>query len=167
PRVGLAEPPDAALEPAAPAADTARSGRPPVIDGPPEVAVPDAVPSDNYSMRLVASRTLYDHGAAVAGSPALAALVRAAALRVNPSDLDDLGVAPGGRVRVRTSTAETVVVTAPDPSLPARVVATDFNVPFGESAEEAAEGPGDGAVRTVADLIDVSRPVVELRMETL
>ena len=40
----------------------------------------------------------------------------------------------------------------PDPSLPHQVVATVFNVPFGEG--------------TVADLIDSSSPVVELRMET-
>ena len=40
----------------------------------------------------------------------------------------------------------------PDGSLPRKVVAADFNVPF-------AEG-------TVADLIDTGSPVVEVRMET-
>ena len=103
-------------------------------------------------MRLVASRTLYDEGGAVSGSPALAALVQPATLRVNPADLDDLGVDAGGEVRIRTATSEAVVAAVPDPSLPTRVVATVFNVPF-----------ADG---TVADLIDRSSPVVELRMET-
>ncbi|MGB7052630.1 MAG: hypothetical protein WBG41_13770, partial [Acidimicrobiales bacterium] len=106
----------------------------------------------SYSLRLVASRTLYDEGAANSASPALAALVQPVTLRVNPSDLDDLGVAAGGEVRIRMATAEAVVVAIPDPSLPRRVVATVFNVPFGEG--------------TVADLIDSSSPVVELRMET-
>ena len=58
----------------------------------------------------------------------------------------------GGPVRVRTATASLVVAAAPDPSLPRRVVAADFNVPLGEG--------------TVGDLIDVGHPLVELRMET-
>ena len=41
----------------------------------------------------------------------------------------------------------------PDPSLPRKVVAADFNVPL----------DGEG---TVADLIDAGAPVVEVRMET-
>jgi anaerobic selenocysteine-containing dehydrogenase len=123
-----------------------------VLGGPPDVTAPYVGPTDSYSMRLVVSRTLYDDGAGVVASPALAALVRPATLRANPADLDDLGVAPGGDVRVRTATAETVVGTRPDDSLPPGVVATEFNVPFGEG--------------TVGDLIDLSKPVVELRMET-
>jgi hypothetical protein len=55
-------------------------------------------------------------------------------------------------VRVRTATAETVQAVAADDSLPRRVVAADFNVPLSEG--------------TLADLIDASAPVVELRMET-
>ncbi len=73
-------------------------------------------------------------------------------LRVNPHDLDALGVTAGGSVRLRSATTSTVVPVAPDRSLPRRVVATEFNVPF-----------GDG---TVADLIDRAFPVVDLRMET-
>jgi Molydopterin dinucleotide binding domain len=73
-------------------------------------------------------------------------------LRVNPHDLDDLGVAPGGSVRVRTATASMVVPAVPDGSLPRKVVAAAFNVPLGEG--------------TIADLIDTGAPVVEVRMET-
>jgi NADH-quinone oxidoreductase subunit G len=153
PRAGLAEPPDIAEE-AGVARPATQGGlaRPTILSGLPSVAAPHVGPTDSYSLRLVASRTLYDEGAANSASPALAALVQPASLRVNPSDLDDLGVAAGGEVRIRTATAETVVVAIPDPSLPPRVVATVFNVPFGEG--------------TVADLIDSSSPVVELRMET-
>ena len=153
PRAGLAELPNDADElGGANPASQRELVRPTVLSGPPSVAAPHVGPTDSYSLRLVASRTLYDAGAANSASPALAALVQPVALRVNPSDLDDLGVAPGGEVRIRTASAETVVVAIPDSSLPTRVVATNFNVPFGES--------------TVADLIDSSSPVVELRMET-
>ncbi len=151
PRAGLAEPPDVAEGTARPAT-RGQLARPAVLSGPPPVAAPHVGLTDSYSMRLVVSRTLYDEGAANSASPALAALVQPAPLRVSPSDLDDLGVTPGGEVRIRTATAEAVVVAVPDPTLPPRVVATVFNVPFGES--------------TVADFIDISSPVVELRMET-
>ena len=110
------------------------------------------VPDDGYSLRLVASRVLYDRGAAVRTVPALAGLVATAPLRANPLDLDELGVAPGGSVRVRTATTSTVQTVVADDSLPRKVVAADFNVPLDEG--------------TIADLIDASVPVVELRMET-
>jgi formylmethanofuran dehydrogenase subunit D len=71
---------------------------------------------------------------------------------VNPHDLDDLGVAAGGDVRVRTARTSLVVPAVPDPSLPRRVVAADVNVPL-----------ADG---TVGDLIDTTAPVTELRLET-
>ena len=81
-----------------------------------------------------------------------AGLVPASPLRANPHDLDDLGVAAGGQVRVRTARASAVVEVDPDPTLPRRVVAVDFNVPLGRG--------------TAGDLIDSSLPVTELRMET-
>jgi predicted molibdopterin-dependent oxidoreductase YjgC len=117
-----------------------------------ELAVPHVAPNDSYSLRLVASRALYDRGAAVGATPALAGLVAVSPLRVSPLDLEELGVAPGGSVRVRTSTASAVLAAVPDGSLPRKVVAADFNVPLDEG--------------TVADLIDTAGPVVELRMET-
>jgi len=118
-----------------------------------DLTVPHVARNDSYSMRLVASRTLYDGGAAVGAVPALAGLVAPSPLRVNPQDLDDLGVVPGGSVRIRTATASAEVTVLADPSLPRKVVSADFNVPLGET--------------TVADLIDTSAPVVDLRMETL
>jgi anaerobic selenocysteine-containing dehydrogenase len=107
---------------------------------------------DSYSARLVAGRRLYDDGAAVALVPSLAGLVPAGVLRIHPQDLDALGIASGGSVRVRTATATAVLTGAADPGVPRTVVATDFNVPLSEG--------------TVADLIDVSSPVTELRLET-
>ena len=125
---------------------------PPSLAGPFEITVPRVVNTDSYSMRLIASRRLYDRGAAVEAIPVLVGLVSESPLRVNPHDLDDLGVSTGGNVKVRTATTSLVLAAVPDPSLPRKVVAIDFNVPLTEG--------------TAADLIDASSPVVEVRLET-
>jgi NADH-quinone oxidoreductase subunit G len=152
-QAGLAASPNAGAPTTTPDADAdAGVTRPAVLSGPADLDVPHVSPLDGYSVRLVASRVLYDHGSAVVAVPELADLVAPGALRVNPQDLDGLGVAAGGTVRLRSATAEAVVPVEPDPSLPRRSVAADFNVPL-----------GDG---TVADLIDQAFPVVDLRMET-
>jgi NADH-quinone oxidoreductase subunit G len=153
PHAGLAESPTADLDP--PDDDVAFGAlpvRPEPLVGPVDVVVPHVAPGDRYSVRLVASRTLYDLGAAVSAVPVLAGLVATAPLRVNPQDLDELGVATGGSVRVRTATASAVLGAVADASLRRGVVATEFNAPL-------AQG-------TVGDLIDLGGPVVELRMET-
>jgi NADH-quinone oxidoreductase subunit G len=154
PRAGLAEAPTAGTG-AAPgdrAEADATPVRPEPLAGPIGVDAPHVSPVDSYSMRLVASRTLYDLGVAASSVPALAGLVATAPLRVNPHDLDALGVADGGSVRLRTASASMVMAAVPDGSLPRKVVAADFNVPLGEG--------------TIADLIEVGAPVVEVRMET-
>ncbi len=152
-QAGLATSPNAAA--AATGADTAAGGppRPPMLSGAPDLSVPHVSPADGYSVRLVASRVLYDGGSAVEAVPALAGLVGPGSLRVNPQDLDALGAAAGDQVRLRSTTATLVVPVEPDPSLPRKVVAADVNVPL-----------GDG---TVTDLIDRAFPVVDLRMESL
>jgi NADH-quinone oxidoreductase subunit G len=151
PRAGLAESPSASLGIAT--HDPSGDGTAPsVLAGPVDLDVPHVPPTDSYSLRLVASRRLYDLGAAVAATPALVDLVATSALRVNPHDLDDLGVAAGGDVRVRTGRTSLVVTAVPDPSLPRRVVAAEFNVPLSGG--------------TAADLIDSTAPVTELRLET-
>ena len=149
-QAGLAASPHAAA--GAPAPETDGPARPAVLSGPAAIDVPHVPPADGYSVRLVASRVLYDGGSAVTAVGSLAGLVAPSALRVHPRDLDELGVAAGGRVRLRSTTASAVVPVEPDASLPRKVVAADFNVPL-----------GDG---TVADLIDRAFPVVDLRMET-
>ncbi|MGA2836424.1 MAG: NADH-quinone oxidoreductase subunit NuoG [Acidimicrobiales bacterium] len=152
-QAGLAASPNAGhITDSGEAADGSGPARPSVLSGPVEIGVPHVSPADGYSVRLVASRVLYDDGSAVGAVPSLAGLVAAGALRANPHDLDDLGVVAGGRVRLRSATATAVVPVDPDPSLPRKVVAADFNVPLGEG--------------TVADLIDRAFPVVDLRMET-
>ncbi len=155
-RAGLAEDPTPVLSTGATTDLPALTGpnpRPAPLAGPAELRVPHVAPTDSYSLRLVATRVLYDRGSAVTRVPALCALESPSPLRMNPFDLDDLGVTPGDSVRVRTATTSAVLDVAVDSSLPRRVAAVDFNTPL-------AEG-------TAADLIDVSEPVVELRVETL
>ena len=149
-QAGLASSPNAGAPSTEGEASTAR---PPVLHGRVELRVPHVAPADGYSVRLVAARVLYDGGTAVSTVPSLAGLVGTGALRANPQDLDELGVGAGDQVRLRSATATLVVPVEPDPSLPRRVVAADFNVPL-----------GDG---TVADLVDRAFPVVDLRMESL
>jgi NADH-quinone oxidoreductase subunit G len=153
-QAGLAASPNAgvATDAGRRAADGSAPARPTALTSPVDLDVPHVSPADGYSVRLVASRVLYDDGSALGAVPSLAGLVAPGTLRANPHDLDDLGVASGSRVRLRSATASAVVPVEPDPSLPRKVVAADFNVPL-----------GDG---TVADLIDHAFPVVDLRMET-
>jgi anaerobic selenocysteine-containing dehydrogenase len=155
PRAGLAEAPTAGIGAgrAGSATGATPPSRPATLSGPADLDVPHVAPSDRYSYRLVASRVLYDQGAAVSSVPALAGLVQTSPLRANPLDLDELGVATGDSIRLRTASSSSVHAVVADGSLPRKVVAADFNVPLNEG--------------TVADLIDASAPVVELGLETL
>ncbi len=132
---------------------------PPLLSGtgaPP--AEPVHVPkADNYTLRLVAGRRLYDAGSSVTGSPSLTPLVPLLVARANPYDLDRLGASTGDRVRVRSARGELVLSAEPDEGVPRGVVVIDFNVPGGESA------PGNA----VATLIDSRQPVTDVRMESV
>ena len=134
--------------------------RPACLRAPVDLGVPRVAAADGESMRLVAGRHLYDVGSSVRAVPALAALVPTARLRVNPDDLDALGLPVGGPVRASTARAAVVVETFADSSLPRGVVATEFNVPFGDG------GAGDGdRPHTAADLIDAGQPVTAVSLE--
>jgi len=97
--------------------------------------------ADNYTLRLVACRRLYDAGSAMTGSPSLIPLVPALAARANPHDLDRLGAGTGAQA---------------DEDVPRGCVAVDFNVP-------SAESPGNAA----ATLIDSRQLVTDVRMESV
>ena len=122
-------------------------------DHPAPLPIPKA---DNYSLRLVAGRRLYDAGSSVTGSPSLTPLVPALVARANPYDLDRLGAGTGDRVKLRSARGELVLAAQADEGVPRGVVAVDFNVPDGEST------PGNA----VATLIDSRRPVTDVRMES-
>ena len=81
-------------------AATPRSARAATLGSPPPLlagtgsggAEPLRIPKpDNYTLRLVAGRRLYDAGSSVTGSPSLTPLVPALVARANPYDLDRLG----------------------------------------------------------------------------
>ena len=104
---------------------------------------------DSYSLRLVATRTLYDGGTLLANSPSSAGLARGTALRLNPVDLDRAGVADGGQVRITGNDRSFLVEAHKDESVPQGVAAIGLN-------------QVDAAVTT---LIDVGAPVTDVRLE--
>jgi formate dehydrogenase major subunit len=112
--------------------------------------------ADNYTLRLVACRRLYDAGSAMTGSPSLTPLVPALEARANPYDLDRLGAGTGDRVKVRSTRGELVLPARSDEHVPRGCVAIDFNVP-------SAESPGNAA----ATLIDSRQLVTDVRMESV
>jgi NADH-quinone oxidoreductase subunit G len=161
PRVGLTEPPPFEELAPVPALDRpAAPGpteRPPVMAGLGSAEPVHVAPPDSYSLRLVSGHRLYDSGAAVAGSPSLAALVPTAVVRANPYDLDRLGVHTGDPVRVRTARRSLVLGARADDGLPKGVVAVDFNLPVGP----------DDPTNAAAQLIDAAQPVTDVRLESV
>jgi NADH-quinone oxidoreductase subunit G len=106
---------------------------------------------DAYALRLVAGRTLYGSDRVVVASPSLAALVTGPRLLVHPFDRDRLGVADGQKVRVTTGRGSVELHVHADPETPQGVAFISVN----------QAGPG------AADLIDLSEPVTDLRVETV
>jgi predicted molibdopterin-dependent oxidoreductase YjgC len=159
PWVGSAEPageePGAAVVPGPAAA----GGGPPLLgpeapDGPSGPRIP---PPDNYSLRLVSTRRLYDAGSAVRASASLARLAPALMARANPYDLDRLGVTTGGRVRVRSTRGSLVLPALADEGVPRGVLDLEFNLP-------ADGAPGANAA---ALFIDAAAVVNDVRLESV
>jgi NADH-quinone oxidoreductase subunit G len=105
---------------------------------------------DQYSLRLVASRKLYDQGVLTRHAPSLAGLAPGTILRVNPYDFDRLGVAQGAEVRLHSSRADLRVDISSDAGVPRGSAAVYFNQPGLDAAE----------------LIDASERVTDVRVET-
>jgi len=113
---------------------------------------PAIVPEDAYSLRLVASSTLYGTDPVCAASPWLARLADdLPILLVHPRTIDGFGVAPDARVRVSSATGAIELAVRADP-----------RVPEG-TAFVATNRSGIGAF----DLVDIGGPLTELRIETL
>jgi len=125
--------------------------RPPAIRFSPVAETRPSPPVDAYSLRLVSSRSLYDAGVMVQGSPSLEALAPGARLRANPYDLGRLGLTTGDRVRVTSSRGSVFLEAVADATVLRGSAALTFNQ------------PGDGA----ADLIDATEPVADVRVETV
>jgi predicted molibdopterin-dependent oxidoreductase YjgC len=111
-----------------------------------------AVPArDAYALRLVTGRALYDGGVTVAASESLADLVPESMLFVHPQDRDRLGVADGDEVRVTTGKGSVTVAVQADAATERGTAFLGFNL----------ANPG------AADLIDVTAPVTDLRVESI
>ncbi|HEY5013611.1 MAG TPA: NADH-quinone oxidoreductase subunit NuoG [Acidimicrobiia bacterium] len=106
---------------------------------------------DAYALRLVTGHTLYDGGRAVTSSPAIAGLAHDITLLVSGTDLSRIGVVEGTTVKVTSAHTTLELAVHVDTRLPAGVARLTF----------APNAPG------AADLIDISAPVTDVRVETL
>ncbi|HZQ58220.1 MAG TPA: NADH-quinone oxidoreductase subunit NuoG [Acidimicrobiales bacterium] len=130
--------------------EPAVAARPPLLAWSPAAAPAPAPPVDAYSLRLVSGRELYDPLAvSVAKTPVLAGLSRPAALRVNPFELERLGVPSGHNVHVTSSRGTFTLKVVGDDAVPRGTATLPFN----------AATPG------AAELIDASAPVTDVRLE--
>jgi NADH-quinone oxidoreductase subunit G len=121
--------------------------RPALLTYPP-TAIADVPAVDAYSLRLVATRKLYDQGTTAQTSPSLAGLAPGGALRLHPHDFDRVGVAAG----------TTVTVTSPAGSA-ALPVHPDDGVPRGTAAVYLNQSGAD-----VTALLDVNARVIDVRV---
>ena len=105
--------------------------------------------NDAYSLRLVATRRMYDDGVMLRHSPASAGLARSIQVRLNPVDFDRLGVEPGTVVKVESSRGHLLAPVAADAGVPVGSAAIPFSV--------------DGWAANA--LIDSSAAVTDVRVE--
>jgi NADH-quinone oxidoreductase subunit G len=110
----------------------------------------DVQPS-GYDYRLVVSRKLYDRAIGTAMSPSLAKLAIGAGAHVHPLDLDRVGVADGDEVKLVSASGSVVLPLVADPAVQRGTVWAPFNM----------------AATDVADIIDATRPVTDVRIERL
>jgi anaerobic selenocysteine-containing dehydrogenase len=152
--------PTTVLEPAAatpaaapePGAAGAAAAKPSPLTWQAPSTLPPPPKLDSYSLRLVSGRTLYDAFAvSIAKTPHLAALVGPAPVRVNPIELERLGVPSGGTVHLIGARG---TLTMP--------AVADAGVPRG-SAQLAFNRSTPGA----AELINAAEAVTEVRLETM
>jgi NADH-quinone oxidoreductase subunit G len=127
---GDAAPATAPAGPAGPASVTLPSA--------PTVAAPVR---DAYAHRLVVTRKLYDHGTLVQHAPAIAALAASSSpLRLNPADLDRLGIASGDRVRVTSERGSLSIDVVADHGVPKNVAALVFDQAGGAAGQLLTAG---------------------------
>jgi NADH-quinone oxidoreductase subunit G len=158
PRSGGAEP-TGGEAPANGSAHGSSGTRPRTLRWPQPVATATLPTADSYSVRLVSGRRLYDGGVLLGACDSLVPLVAPAGLRAHSHDLEKLGVAAGGPLRVRSARGEVVLDAVADDRVPRGVAAIDFNLAI------AGDGVHDGLAAAAA-LIDSRQAVVDVRLET-
>jgi NADH-quinone oxidoreductase subunit G len=140
--------------------------RPPLLRWRLPLGSPEVPALDAATLRMVAPRRLYDGGVLVGSCDSLGPLAGPAVVRVHPSELERLGVAPGQPVRVRSGRGSLELEAVADDRLPRAVVSVGFN----PGATDGATGPGgarpgDRLTSGAAVLIDAREPVVDVRLE--
>jgi NADH-quinone oxidoreductase subunit G len=106
----------------------------PALVGFEAVSVAAPPPVDAYSLRLVATRKLYDLGTGVQQSPSLAGLAPGATVRLHPYDFDRLGVAAGTTVSVSSAKGSARLPVHADDGVPRGTAAVHFNQPGADVA---------------------------------
>ncbi|MGI9646550.1 MAG: molybdopterin-dependent oxidoreductase, partial [Ilumatobacteraceae bacterium] len=106
---------------------------------------------NSYDYRLVVSRKLYDRAVGTAMSRSLAHLAPGPGIRVNPLDLDSLGVTAGDEVKIVSPRATAILPVHGDPRIPRGIVWSPFN-----------QGGGK-----IEDIIDAAAPVTDVQIEVL
>ena len=91
------------------------SGETPVVDG--------------YGLRLISGRKLYDAGTQTSNCASLSALAQDAELRVNPTELERLGIQDGSEVTIISTKATGVAIAIADESIPRGTAVLPFNNP--------------------------------------
>ncbi|MCB0977247.1 MAG: molybdopterin-dependent oxidoreductase, partial [Acidimicrobiales bacterium] len=109
-----------------------------------------APPVDAYSLRLVTARRLYDRATITSKSPSLANLGGSSVARVNPSDLERLGLGDGDTVALTSSKGSLTTPVTTDADVPAGTVVVTWN-------------QGDPSPNV---LIDSGAAVTEVRLES-
>ncbi|MYA74957.1 MAG: molybdopterin-dependent oxidoreductase [Acidimicrobiaceae bacterium] len=118
---------------------------------PPEPAGATSPVNDRYSLRLLATRRMYDDGTALRHSPASSGHASSLELRLNPVDFDKIGVQEGTVVRVESARGHL--------DMPVQV---DVGVPVGSAAV-----PWRTLGADCRPLIDASAVVTDVRVERL
>jgi len=98
---------------------------------------------DAYSLRLVATRKLYDLGTLVQHSPSLAGLVTENAVHLHPHDFDRLGIEAGASVTLTAAAGAVQLPAVPDASVPRGSAAVLVNQP----------GPAIGTLLTAGEAV--------------
>jgi predicted molibdopterin-dependent oxidoreductase YjgC len=130
----------------------ARAAHPPLLTFAPDDRVGPAPRTDAYALRMVSTRSLYDLGAGVQRCRSMAHLAPGPRVRMNPHDLERLGLTSGDRVRMVSSRNTAVLSVTAWSGVPRGSVSITFNQP----------GEVDAA-----DIIDVDTAVTEIRLETV
>ncbi|MEM7141812.1 MAG: NADH-quinone oxidoreductase subunit NuoG [Actinomycetota bacterium] len=105
--------------------------------------------NDAYSLRLLATRKMYDGGVALRNSPASAGLAAAIKVRLNPVDFEKLGVESQALVKIVSGRGELLAPVEADAGVPAGTAAVPYSV--------------DGWVANL--LIDADAAVTDVRVE--